>query len=46
MLQRCSRLYTALEAAEILMKDWDDEDNDNELDMIILPPEKVDSLTD
>ena len=46
MLQRCSHFYIALEAAEILMKDWDDEDNDNELGMIILPPGKVDSLTD
>ena len=27
------------------MRDWDDEDNDNELNMVIWPPEKVDSLT-
>ena len=45
MLQRYSRLYTALGAAEILMKDWHDEDY-YELDMVILPPEKVDSLID
>ena len=38
MLQKYSRLYTALEAPEILKKDWDD--------MIILPPGKVYSLTD
>ena len=45
MLQSYSRLYTALGAAEILMKDWHDEDY-YELDMVILPPEKVDSLID
>ena len=46
MLQRCSRWCTALETAETWVKDWDDEDNDNELDMGILPSEKIDSLTD
>ena len=46
MSQRYNCLYIALEAAETLMKDWDNKDNDNELDMVILPPEKVDSLAD
>ena len=35
MSQRYSRLFTALVAAEILMRDWDDKDNDNELNMVI-----------
>ena len=46
MSHRCSRWYTALETAEIWVKDRDDEDNDNELDMGILTPEKINSLTD
>ena len=39
------RLFSAIEAAEILMKDWDDVD-DNEVELVMLPPEKVDALTD
>ena len=34
-----------MEAAEKIMNEWSD-DEDNEVDLVVLPPKKVDALTD
>ena len=38
-------LYSAVKAAEKIMNEWSD-DEDNEVDIAVLPPGKVDALTD
>ena len=40
-----SRLFSAVEAAEKIMSEWSD-DEDNAVDIVLLPPEHVDSITD
>ena len=40
-----TQLYTIVEAAEILLNNWSD-DEDNFADVVILPPDKIDSMTD
>ena len=39
------RLISAVEAAEQIMKEWRDNEN-NAVDIVILPPDNVDLLTD
>ena len=39
------RLISAVEAAEQIMKEWRDNEN-NTVDIVILPPDNVDLLTD
>ena len=39
------RLYSAVETAEKTMNEWSDE-QDNKLDIVVLPPEKGDDLSD
>ena len=45
MASTFKRLYSAVEAAEMIMNDWSD-DGDNVVDLVVLPPEKVDAMTD
>ena len=40
-----TQLYTIAEAAEILLNKWSDGE-DNFADVVILPPDKIDSVTD
>ena len=40
------QLYTALEAAQVLMNDWSDDDDENKADLIIFSPEKVYAVID
>ena len=44
MASTFKRLYSAVEAAEMIMDDWSD-DRDNVVDLVVLPPEKVDAMT-
>ena len=39
------RLCSAVEAAEKIMSEWSDDEDNNE-HIVVLPPEKVDALTD
>ena len=41
----CKGLYSAVKAAEKIVNKWSD-DEDNEVDIAVLPPGKVDALTD
>ena len=45
MASTFKRLYSAVEAAKMIMNDWSD-DGDNVVDLVVLPPEKVDAMTD
>ena len=45
MTSTFKRLYSAVEAAEMIMNDWSD-DRDIVVDLVVLPPEKVDAMTD
>ena len=45
MASTFKRLYSAVEVAEMIMNDWSD-DGDNVADLFMLPPEKVDAMTD
>ena len=45
MASTFKRLYSAVEAAEMIMNDWSD-GGDNVVDLVVLPPEKVDAMTD
>ena len=45
MASTFKRLYSAVEAAKMIMNDWSD-DGDNVVDLVVLPPEKVDTMTD
>ena len=45
MTSTFKRLYSAVEAAEMIMNDWSD-DGDNVVDWVMLPPEKVDAMAD
>ena len=45
MTSQFTRIYTIVEAVEILMNDWSD-DEDNLVDIVTLPPDKVHSMTD
>jgi len=38
-------LYSAVEAAEKIMAEWTDEEEDN-IDIVLLPPENTDTVTD
>ena len=39
------QVYTALEAAQVLINDWSDDDDKNEVELVIFSPEQVDALT-
>lgn len=49
MFHKFKQLYTAYEAAQVLLKDWsqDDyhDDDESKTDLVIFPPQKVDVLT-
>ena len=38
-------LFSAVEAAEKIMAEWSDEEEDN-IDIVLLPPENIDAVTD
>ena len=39
------QVYTALEAAQVLINDWSDDDDKNEVELVIFSPDQVDALT-
>ena len=45
MASTFKRLYSAVEADEMIINDWSD-DGVNVVDLVVLPPEKVDAMTD
>ena len=44
-MAKFKRLYSAVEAAEMIMDEWNDEEEEN-MDIVLLPPENTDNVTD